>query len=172
MSVVWLVLNPGSWSATHKQSKMWLNGLFGTVRFFASRKTFFSVIWKTLYWQSLLSRYGWTLASIFVFICAFMGNLPTYAKERNETKRNCTDLVKNLGEHMFVQYWYILGTVWNHCWCQCVQYGQLPGNKAMLFKPPKQTMKLSYTRWEIKESKSGTTLLIWGHLLYFETNVL
>ena len=47
---------------------------------------------------------------------------------------------------MFVQYWYILGTVWNHCWCQCVQYGQLPGNKAILFKPPKQTMKLSYIR--------------------------
>ena len=117
---------------------------------------------------------GYWPRSLYLFVLLWATYQPMLKKEtkRNETKRNCTDLVKNLGEYMFVQYWYILGTVWNHCWCQCVQYGQLPGNKAMLSKPPKQTMKLSYTRWEIKESESGTTPLIWGHLLYFETNVL
>ena len=40
-------------------------------------------------------------------------------------------LVKNLGEHVFVQYWHILRAMWNHCGSQGVQDGQLSCNKTL-----------------------------------------
>ena len=90
MSVVWLALNPGFWSATHKQSKMGLNGLFGIVRFFASKKTF-SWWYKKLSIDKACSgdTAGYWRRSLYFFALLWATYQPMLKKE---TKRNETVL--------------------------------------------------------------------------------
>lgn len=45
------------------------------------------------------------------------------------SKQKSPHLVKNLGEHVFVQYWHILRAMRNHGGSQGVQDGQLSCNE-------------------------------------------